>query len=53
MSDFFICPVCGTDVDVNAVVCPECGSDDETGWIQFGEANIIASNKSNLNSIST
>jgi len=32
MSDTFICPVCGTDVDVNAVVCPECGSDDETGW---------------------
>ena len=32
MSDFFICPVCGTDVDINAVVCPECGSDDETGW---------------------
>jgi hypothetical protein len=32
MSDTFICPVCGTEVDVNAVVCPECGSDDETGW---------------------
>ena len=32
MSDYFVCPVCGTDVDVNAVVCPECGSDDETGW---------------------
>ena len=32
MSDTFICPVCGTEVDMNAVVCPECGSDDETGW---------------------
>ena len=32
MSNYFVCPVCGTDVDVNAVVCPECGSDDETGW---------------------
>jgi len=32
MSDTFICPVCGFEVDVDAVVCPECGSDDETGW---------------------
>jgi len=32
MSDYFICPVCGTEVDVDAIVCPECGSDDETGW---------------------
>jgi hypothetical protein len=32
MADYFICPVCGTEVDVDAVVCPECGSDDETGW---------------------
>ncbi len=32
MSDTFICPVCGTEVDVDALVCPECGSDDETGW---------------------
>jgi hypothetical protein len=32
MSDYFICPHCGADVDVGAVVCPECGSDDETGW---------------------
>jgi hypothetical protein len=32
MPDTFICPVCGTEVDVNAVVCSECGSDDETGW---------------------
>lgn len=32
MSDTFICPICGTEVDMDAVVCPECGSDDETGW---------------------
>jgi len=32
MRDTFICPVCGTEVDSDAVVCPECGSDDETGW---------------------
>ena len=32
MSDTFICPVCGTEVEIDAVVCPECGSDDETGW---------------------
>lgn len=32
MPDTFICPICGTEVDINAVVCPECGSDDETGW---------------------
>jgi hypothetical protein len=32
MSDYFICPHCGAEVDIGAVVCPECGSDDETGW---------------------
>jgi hypothetical protein len=32
MSNTFICPICGTEVDMDAVVCPECGSDDETGW---------------------
>ena len=32
MSDYFICPHCGAEVDWGAVVCPECGSDDETGW---------------------
>ena len=32
MSDYFICPHCGAEVDWRAVVCPECGSDDETGW---------------------
>jgi hypothetical protein len=32
MPGTFICPVCGTDVDMDAVVCPECGSDEETGW---------------------
>ncbi len=32
MSDYFICPHCGADVDMKAVICPECGSDDETGW---------------------
>jgi hypothetical protein len=32
MSDYFICPHCGAEVAVGAVVCPECGSDEETGW---------------------
>ncbi len=32
MSDFFICPHCGAEVDIDATVCPECGSDEETGW---------------------
>lgn len=32
MSDYFICPHCGTNVDIDATVCSECGSDDETGW---------------------
>jgi hypothetical protein len=32
MTGTFICPICGTEVDLDAVVCPECGSDDETGW---------------------
>ncbi|MCP4425709.1 MAG: zinc ribbon domain-containing protein [Chloroflexi bacterium] len=32
MSDFFICPHCGAEVDYDAPACPECGSDDETGW---------------------
>lgn len=32
MDEYFVCPVCGTEVDIDAIVCPECGSDDETGW---------------------
>ena len=32
MSDYFICPHCGAEVDLDATVCTECGSDDETGW---------------------
>jgi hypothetical protein len=32
VSDYFICPHCGTEVDYDAPACPECGSDDETGW---------------------
>jgi hypothetical protein len=32
MPESFICPICGTEVDMDAVVCPECGSDEETGW---------------------
>jgi len=32
MNDYFICPVCGAEVQNKALSCPECGSDDETGW---------------------
>ena len=32
MSDYFICPHCGAEVDIDAVACPACGSDEETGW---------------------
>jgi hypothetical protein len=32
VSDYFICPHCGAEVDYDAPACPECGSDDETGW---------------------
>ncbi len=32
MSDYFICPNCGTEVPLKALVCPECGSDENTGW---------------------
>ncbi len=37
MSDYFICPHCGAEVDMNAVVCPVCGSDDNTGWSDGAE----------------
>jgi uncharacterized membrane protein YvbJ len=30
--DWFTCPVCGEEVQANALACPHCGSDDETGW---------------------
>lgn len=30
--DFFICPNCGAEVRVGAVVCRECGASDESGW---------------------
>ena len=30
--DWFTCPNCGTEVNMNARSCPECGADDETGW---------------------
>lgn len=32
MSNYFICPICGTDVPIKALACPECGSDEKTGW---------------------
>ena len=32
MEDYFICPICGTDLPMNAKVCTECGSDENTGW---------------------
>jgi hypothetical protein len=30
--DYFICPCCGAEVAVGAVVCRECGASDEFGW---------------------
>jgi len=30
--DWFTCPVCGEEVNADALACPGCGSDDETGW---------------------
>lgn len=32
MSEYFECPVCGTEVPNKARACPECGSDEDTGW---------------------
>lgn len=37
MSDYFICPHCGAEVDLDAVVCAVCGSDDDTGWADGAE----------------
>lgn len=30
--DWFVCPVCGAEVEVGAPSCRECGSDERTGW---------------------
>ena len=30
--DWFTCPICGEQVQANALACPHCGADDETGW---------------------
>jgi len=30
--DWFTCPVCGEEVQADALACPGCGADDETGW---------------------
>lgn len=35
MSDYFLCPHCGTDVPRGAKSCPLCGSDEKTGWSEF------------------
>ena len=32
MADYFVCPICGTDVPTKSKVCTECGSDENTGW---------------------
>ncbi len=32
MEDYFVCPICGTDLPLKARACPECGSDENTGW---------------------
>jgi len=31
-NDYFICPVCGQEVQTREKTCPSCGADDETGW---------------------
>ena len=32
MEDYFVCPICGTELPTNVKVCSECGSDENTGW---------------------
>lgn len=34
MSDYFVCPNCGSEVSLKAMACPDCGSDENTGWSQ-------------------
>ncbi|MGP1386425.1 MAG: hypothetical protein ACTS2F_22885 [Thainema sp.] len=37
MTEYFTCPVCGTDVPLKARACPECGSDKGTGWSEAAQ----------------
>ncbi|MGR3318626.1 MAG: zinc-ribbon domain-containing protein [Candidatus Anammoxibacter sp.] len=32
MNDYFVCPNCGVELPLKAIVCSECGSDENTGW---------------------
>ena len=51
MSDYFVCPICGTDVSIKATACPECGSDEETGWSEntmYDGIDIPDINESNV-----
>ena len=45
MDDYFICPVCGAEVPMNAASCKECGSDDRTGWSADTAYDGIASDE--------
>jgi len=31
-NDYFVCPVCGAMLPMDAKVCRDCGSDESTGW---------------------
>ncbi len=49
MSDYFICPNCGTEVPLKALACPECGSDESTGWSEdtmYDELDLPEAEKS-------
>ncbi len=53
MSDYFICPNCGTEVPLKALACPECGSDENTGWSEdtmYDELNLPEAETSNTRS---
>ncbi|MCB9230874.1 MAG: zinc ribbon domain-containing protein [Bacteroidia bacterium] len=50
MADTFICPNCGTEVNVRARSCPECGADDETGWRDLSHSNAMDDDEFNYDS---
>lgn len=38
--DWFVCPVCGSEVRVGALVCRECGADERVGWGDGDSADL-------------